>query len=61
MARKRRRKKARDPLCIAFDLVEEEFGDHRSTEFLVQIVVDRLGVTPESVFDSLLGEADRAA
>lgn len=37
----------------AFMLAWDEFGDDKSTEFLVQIVADRLSVEREEVFDAL--------
>lgn len=36
-----------------FMLAWDEFGDGKSTEFLVQITADRLGVEPEEVYDAL--------
>jgi hypothetical protein len=36
-----------------FMLAWDEFGDDKSTEFLVQITADRLDVTPEEVYDAL--------
>jgi Flp pilus assembly protein TadB len=39
-----------------FMLAWDEFGDDKSTEFLVQITADRLGVEPEEVYDALASE-----
>jgi hypothetical protein len=36
-----------------FMLSWDEFGDDKSTEFLVQITADRLGIEPEEVYDAL--------
>lgn len=45
-------------LAQAFDDAENEFGDHKSTEFLVQIVCDQHGVEPEDVYDALAAAAE---
>lgn len=37
-----------------FMMAWDEFGDNKSTEFLVQITADRLGVEPEEVYDALV-------
>lgn len=42
-----------DKINQAFMLAWDEFGDDKSTEFLVQITADRLGVEPEDVYDAL--------
>jgi hypothetical protein len=36
-----------------FMMAWNEFGDEKSTEFLVQITADRLGIEPEEVYDAL--------
>lgn len=36
-----------------FMLAWDEFGDDKSTEFLVQITADRLGIDPADVYDAL--------
>lgn len=36
-----------------FMLAWDEFGDDKSTEFLVQITAERLGVKPENVYAAL--------
>jgi hypothetical protein len=36
-----------------FMLAWEEFGDEKSTEFLVQITADRLGIEPAEVYEAL--------
>jgi hypothetical protein len=41
-----------------FMLAWDEFGDDKSTEFLVQITADRLDVTPEEVYDALAETSD---
>jgi hypothetical protein len=41
-----------------FLLAWREFGDDKSTEFLVQITADRLGVDPEEVYDALANFGD---
>jgi hypothetical protein len=40
-------------VSACFMLAWEEFGDDKSTEFLVQITADRLGIEPEEVYDAL--------
>lgn len=42
----------------AFDLAEDEFGEHKSTEFLVHIVAERLDISPEEVWDGLAATAE---
>lgn len=37
----------------AFAAAEEEFGDHKSTEFLLNIVSDRLGISIDDVVAGL--------
>lgn len=37
----------------AFDAAEEECGDDKSTEFLISIVADRLGIDYADVVDAL--------
>lgn len=39
-----------------FMLAWDEFGDDKSTEFLVQITADRLGIEPEEVYDALASQ-----
>ena len=41
------------PLVQAFNDAEDEFGDHKSTEFLVSIVCDRHDVNYSDVIDQL--------
>lgn len=41
-----------------FMLAWEEFGDDKSTEFLVQITADRLEIEPADVYDALASEHD---
>ena len=41
------------PLVQAFDDAEDEFGDHKSTQFLISIVCDRHGVSYSDVIDQL--------
>jgi hypothetical protein len=36
-----------------FNLAWEEFGDDKSTEFLVQITADRLDIEPDEVYAAL--------
>lgn len=36
-----------------FMMAWDEFGDDKSTEFLVQITADRLGLDPDAVYDAL--------
>jgi Flp pilus assembly protein TadB len=36
-----------------FMMAWDEFGDDKSTEFLVQITADRLGVDPDEVYEAL--------
>jgi len=36
-----------------FDLAWDEFGDDKSTEFLVQITADRLGIDPQDIYAAL--------
>jgi Flp pilus assembly protein TadB len=36
-----------------FMMAWDEFGDDKSTEFLVQVTAERLGITPEEVYDAL--------
>lgn len=43
----------------AFDDAEDEFGEDRSTEFLIHIVMDRLRVPYEDVMESLYEQATR--
>lgn len=38
----------------AFDAAEEEFGEDKSTEFLISIVADRLRIDYEDVVDALI-------
>lgn len=45
----------------AFMLAWDEFGDDKSTEFLVQIVADRLEVEPHEVYDALANCHDAEA
>ena len=40
-------------IAKAFDLAIEEFGDEKSTEFLIQIVADRLDIEPGDVYEAL--------
>ena len=40
-------------IAHAFDVAADEFGDEKSTEFLVEIVSNRLGITNERVYDAL--------
>lgn len=40
-------------ITACFLLAWEEFGDDKSTEFLVQITADRLGIEPGEVYDAL--------
>ncbi len=40
-------------IADAFDLAIQEFGDEKSTEFLVQIVADRLDIEPGDVYEAL--------
>lgn len=55
----RERKDSPEAIILkAFTLAEEEFGDHRSTEFLASIVADRLGISREEVFDGLIATAE---
>lgn len=44
----------------AFNLAEEEFGEHKSTEFLISIVKDRLGISYEEVVDGLVASAEES-
>jgi Flp pilus assembly protein TadB len=44
-----------------FMLAWDEFGDDKSTEFLVQVTADRLGVEPEEVYDALASCNDNKA
>jgi Flp pilus assembly protein TadB len=44
-----------------FMMAWDEFGDDKSTEFLVQITADRLGVEPEEVYDALAELNDKEA
>jgi Flp pilus assembly protein TadB len=44
-----------------FMLAWDEFGDDKSTEFLVQVTADRLGVEPEEVYDALVSCNDDKA
>lgn len=37
----------------AFDAAEKEFGDDKSTEFLISITADRLGIEYDDVVDAL--------
>ena len=48
-------------IVAEFDDAEEEFGEHKSTEFLVSIVADRLGIDQERVFDALIIQAQSAS
>lgn len=48
---KRRRAAA---IRAAFDAAEEEFGDDKSTEFLISIVADRLHIQFDDVVDALV-------
>jgi Flp pilus assembly protein TadB len=41
-----------------FMMAWDEFGDDKSTEFLVQITADRLGVEPDEVYDALAAVHD---
>lgn len=40
-------------ISASFMLAWEEFGDDKSTEFLVQITADRLEIKPEDVYAAL--------
>lgn len=40
-------------ICAAFDAAWEEFGDNKSTEFLLSITADRLGIEYSDVVDAL--------
>jgi hypothetical protein len=37
----------------AFDRSEDEFGEHKSTEFLASITAERMGVQYEDVIEAL--------
>ena len=41
-----------------FMMAWDEFGDDKSTEFLVQITADRLGIDTEEVYDALANIQD---
>lgn len=43
---------------LAFEDAEDEFGDDRSTEFLVQIAADRLGIEAHEVLEGMASLAD---
>ncbi len=45
----------------AFDAAEDEFGEHKSTEFLAAITADRLGIDIGSVMHGLFKQATRDA
>lgn len=42
----------------AFEDAEDEFGDHKSTEFLAQIAADRLGIEAWEVLEGMASLAD---
>lgn len=42
-----------DEICKAFDSAWDEFGDDKSTEFLLAITADRLGIEYGDVVDAL--------
>ena len=44
-----------------FMMAWDEFGDEKSTEFLVQITADRLGIEPAEVYDALANIHDDPA
>lgn len=48
-----------DDIDAAFNEAEEEFGEHKSTEFLFSIVADRLGIEYGDVIDGLAEVAMR--
>lgn len=48
-------------LNAAFMDAWAEFGDHKSTEFLVQIVADRHGADATDVYDALAACSDEVA
>lgn len=47
------KRKAATQVREAFDEAWEEFGDDKSTEFLISIVADRLGIDHDDVVDAL--------
>jgi len=44
-----------------FMMAWNEFGDDKSTEFLVQITADRLGLETDEVYDALASVHDHGA
>jgi Flp pilus assembly protein TadB len=45
-----------EAIRAAFNLAWDEFGEEKSTEFLIQITADRLGIEPDDVFNALAAE-----
>lgn len=42
-----------ETITRCFMMACDEFGDDKSTEFLVQITADRLGIDPDDVYEAL--------
>lgn len=49
---------AESQISKAFYLAETEFGDGKSTEFLISITADRLGITYDDVVEALAKDAE---
>jgi hypothetical protein len=48
-----------DIITKCFMLAWDEFGDDKSTEFLVEITANRLNIEPEKVYAALADTAER--
>lgn len=50
----RRKRMSEAEIRAAFDAAEDEFGEDKSTEFLLSITADRCGLSYEAVVDALV-------
>lgn len=51
-------KRAAKIIWECFNLAEDEFGEDKSTEFLVAITAERLNISQEHVYDALIAMAE---